>query len=320
MADSTDAAPFVRPDVKMILDMLAAMGSPPMSELPLADARGSYQAMAQMVEADALPLADIRDLTCPGPDGDIRLRFYDTRASRDPGPAIVFYHGGGFVIGDLDSHHAFCTTLATAMDMPVIAVDYRLAPEHPFPAAPDDCEAATRWVASSPAELGRSVTGLILTGDSAGGNLTIVTTQALMANPAAVPIIVQAPIYPATDARDIYPSFSQFADGYLLTKPVMEWFDACYAAPGDDPRRNCIMGDHAHMPPSVVVTASLDPLRDQGRAYAAELIKAGNDVIYLERRGTCHGFINLRKAVPSANTDCDAIFAAIKSLLTDTLR
>lgn len=320
MADPNANAPYVRPDIKMILDMLAAMDGTPMNEMSASEARAGYLAMAQMIEADPLPLAEIRDLSCPGPDGDIPLRLYDTRASRDPGPIVMFYHGGGFVIGDLDSHHAFCTSLATALDLPVLAVDYRLAPEHPFPAAPDDCEAATRWAASSPAALGRSVTGLILTGDSAGGNLTIVTTQALMANPAAVPILVQAPIYPATDARDIYPSFSQFADGYLLTRPVMQWFDECYAAPFDDPRRNCLLGDHAHMPPSVVVTASLDPLRDQGRAYAAELAQAGSDVIYLERRGTCHGFINLRKAVPSANADCDAIFAAIKSLLTDPMR
>lgn len=128
-----DTQPFVRPDVKAVLDALAAMAGPEMSEMPLADARGSYLAMGAMLEADAVPLAVIKDLTCPGPGGDIPLRLYDTRAERGPGPVIMFYHGGGFVIGDLDTHHALCTEIAAAMDLPVVAVHYRLAPEAPYP-------------------------------------------------------------------------------------------------------------------------------------------------------------------------------------------
>jgi acetyl esterase len=147
-----------------------------MSALTPELARQTYLAMGAAGEADPLRLAVIRDLTAPGPAGPVRVRLYDARETRAPGPMVVFFHGGGFVIGDLDTHHAFCTEIAAALDLPVVAVDYRLAPEHPFPAAPDDCEAVTRWVATSPAELGRTVTGLILTGDSAGGNLTIVTT------------------------------------------------------------------------------------------------------------------------------------------------
>ena len=180
-----DTQPYVRPDVKAVLDALAAIGGPEMSDIPLADARASYLAMGAMLEADPVPLAVIKDLTCPGPGGDIPLRLYDARADRGPGPVIMFYHGGGFVIGDLDTHHALCTEIAAAMDLPVVAVHYRLAPEAPYPAAADDCEAATRWVAGSPADLGRSVTGLITIGDSAGGHLAIVVPQALAAQAAA---------------------------------------------------------------------------------------------------------------------------------------
>ena len=256
----------------------------------------------------------IRDVVCPGPAGEIPLRLYDARENREPGPAVMFFHGGGFVIGDLETHHNLCTEIAAELDLPLIAVDYRLAPECPFPAAPDDCEAATRWVAESPAALGREVTGLVLTGDSAGGNLAIVTTQALMARPADAPVLVQAPIYPATDERG-HPSYDDFGEGFLLTRNAMDWFHGCYAGESGNRRAFPILGDHAKVPPTVVATASLDPIRDQGRAYAAELVQAGSDVIFLEMKGNIHGFATLRKAIPSAHDDLHAILAAVKLLL-----
>lgn len=310
----TDSAHFVRPDVQGVLSALAAMGAPPMNEVPLADARAGYVAMAAMLEADPLPLPVIRDLACPGPGGDIPLRLYDARETREPGPVIMFYHGGGFVIGDLDSHHALCTEIAAVMDLPVVAVHYRLAPEHPYPAAADDCEAATRWVASNPAALGRTATGLIPIGDSAGGNLVIVTGAALRAKAAAVPIVMQVPIYPATDESDSG-SMQDFAEGFLLTRDVMQWFMASYAPTAGDVRAYPLGGDHRGTAPTVLVTASLDPLRDQGRRYGAALIEAGVDVTFMEMRGLTHGFVNLRKAVPSAQTDTHAIFTAMKLLL-----
>ena len=145
-----------------------------------------------------LPLGDLavtRDIAIPDPAGDIPARLYDARDSRDAGPVMVFFHGGGFVIGDLDTHGPYCAEAARQLDMPVVSIDYRLAPEHPFPAATDDCEAAARWVAENIA-----CTGLILSGDSAGGNLTIVTAMALRDEPAAVPVIAQNPIYPVVAA------------------------------------------------------------------------------------------------------------------------
>lgn len=306
-----DTQPFVRDDVRAFLAFLNSQPGPGMNELPLADARAAFAIMGAVAEADPRPLAVIRDLACPGPAGDIPLRFYDARESRGPSPVVMFFHGGGFVIGDLDSHHALCTEIAATLDLPVIAVHYRLAPEHIFPAAADDCEAASRWVAGSPAELARQVTGLVPMGDSAGGNLTLVTAHALKSAPASVPVVLQVPIYPATDESQSG-SMEQFAEGHLLTREVMNWFMASYAPKPGDPRAYPIHSDPEGSPPTILITAGLDPLRDQGRRQAARLALAGVDVNFMEMPGTIHGFVNLRKAVPSAQSDTLAFLAAVK--------
>ncbi len=310
-----DTEHYVRDDVRGFLAMLEQMGGMALEDSPLEEGRQSYVAMGPMVEKDACELAVIKDLTCPGPGGDIPLRLYDPRDTREPGPVIMFFHGGGFVIGDLESHHNLCTEIAASMDMPVVAVDYRLAPEAPFPAAPDDCEAAARWVASSPAELGRKATGLITIGDSAGGNLTIVTTNQLTANPAEVPVIMQVPIYPVADDVSEHKSFLDFAKGFLLTGATMEWFSEQYAADPTDARNYPMLGDCSDTPPTVLCTAGLDPLRDSGRRYAAHLIQMGTDVTYLEFKGSIHGFTNLRKAIPSAQKDLETLLQAMKMML-----
>ncbi|MFA9199849.1 MAG: alpha/beta hydrolase [Cypionkella sp.] len=311
-----DTEHFVRDDVRGFLAMLEAMGGPQLDEVPIEQARASYNAMAQLAEAEPRELAVVRDLTCPGPGGEIPLRLYDARTHRSAGPVVMFFHGGGFTIGDLDTHHAMCTELAHGLDLPVVAVHYRLAPEAPFPAAPDDCEAATRWVAGSPAELGLQVTGLVTTGDSAGGNLTIVVTQALGDDPAAVPVLVQAPIYPIASPVEETGSYKSFGEGFLLTARTMEFFSASYAGEVDDKRHYPILHDnHAQTPPTVLITASLDPLRDSGREYAAHLVQNGVDVTYIEAKGNVHGFITVRKAVPSAQKDVEALIAAIQLML-----
>jgi acetyl esterase len=311
-----DTEHFVRDDVRAFLAFLEAQNGPELDEVPLADARQSYLMMGMLAEAEPRELAVVRDLTCPGPGGDIPLRLYDARENREPGPAVMFFHGGGFVIGDLDTHNAVCTELAAELDLPVIAVHYRLAPEAPFPAAPEDCEAASRWVASSPTELGRQVTGLITTGDSAGGNLTIVVTQALGDHPADVPVIVQAPIYPVASAVEETESYKSFGEGFLLTARAMGFFTKSYAGDVSDKRNYPILHeDHAKTPPTVLVTAGLDPLRDSGRNYAAHLIQNGVDVTYLEMKGNIHGFITIRKAVPSAHRDLHAFIDAVKLML-----
>ena len=317
MTSNPDTNPFVRPDTRAFLDFLNAQDGPKMHELPAAVGRDMMKAMRVVGDAEPTPLAVIRDLSCPGPAGDIPLRLYDARESREPGPVLVFFHGGGFVIGDLDTHEPFCTEAARILDIPVIAVDYRLAPEHVWPAAPDDCEAAARWIATSPAELGRSVTALTVGGDSAGGNLAIVVAMALRDAPAAVPVIAQLPIYPATDMGSDHPSFTHFADGYLLTRDSMEWFADCYAADLTHQKASPILFDQHGMPPAVVITASLDPIRDQGRAYVAALAQAGVPVSYREAKGNIHGFICLRKGIPSSAEDIDGLLHAFRRLLDE---
>lgn len=309
-------APFIRTDMKAFLDMMAQVNGPKLVDMTLEEARASYVAMHALADRPARQLPVIRDLSCPGPAGDIALRLYDARASREgPTPVIVFYHGGGFVIGDLDTHHALCTEIAALMDLPLVAVHYARAPEAPFPAAILDCEAATRWVAGSPAELGLAASGIVTIGDSAGGNATVVVGQLLAASPAAVPVLLQVPIFPLVADANGSNSMAAFSEGYLLTGETMGFFDAAYGADRADPRGFPILGRHDNAPPTIVVTASLDPIRDSGRAYARALVDAGRDVVFLEMRGVTHSFTNLRQMVPSTQKDLERVIAAMKFML-----
>lgn len=305
-------APFIRPDMKAFLDAMAAIDGPAIADMTIEEARASYIALHAMADRPARELAVIKDLSCPGPAGDIPLRLYDARESRAAGPVIAFYHGGGYVIGDLETHDALCTEIASLMDLPLVAVDYRRAPEAPFPAAIEDCEAATRWIASSPEALGRTATGIITIGDSAGGNATIVVGQLLGAEPADVPVVLQVPIFPLASDITGAASPEQFADGFVLTQAAIEFFDAQYRADRSDARGFPILGDHASAPPTVLVTASLDPIRDSGRDYGEALAKAGADFTFLEMKGVTHSFVNLRQAVPSTQADLERIIAAMK--------
>jgi acetyl esterase len=310
--------PYVRPDTEAFLTFLNALPGPRTHEMSPPEARAAMIAMRDLVDAPVGELAVIRDLTLPGPAGDVPARLFDAREARAPGPVLVFFHGGGWVIGNIDSHAPFCAEAARILDLPVVSIDYRLAPEAPWPAAPDDCEAAARWVASAPSELGRVATGLILAGDSAGGNLAIVTAMALRDVPAAVPVIAQFPIYPATDMEGApYPSYASFAEGKLLTREGMEWFTAHYAAEKDHVRASPIRGDLSGLPPALVLTASLDPIRDQGRAYAAALAQAGVPVVFREAQGNIHGFISLAKGIPSSRGDIAGALTTLKALIVE---
>lgn len=310
-----NSEPLIRDDVKALLKLMEEAGRPALAEMTLDEARASYVAIHAMADRPARDLAVIQDLVCPGPAGDIPLRLYDARESREPGPVIVFFHGGGFVIGDLETHHNLCTEIAAQMDLPVVAVDYRRAPEHPFPAAVDDCEAAARWIAGNPEALGRTATGLVTIGDSAGGNATIVVTQQLSARPADVPVVLQVPIFPLASDAIGSTSIEEFAEGFILTKDTIEFFDLAYQPVRDDPRSFPILADHEGTPPTVLATASLDPIRDSGRDYGAALAAAGVDHVFLEMKGLTHSFTNLRQAVPSAQFDLERIFAAMKLML-----
>ncbi len=310
---------FVRPDVRAFLDYLNNLPGPRSHEVGPNEARAMMLASRHVADAPAGELALICDLACPGPGDEIGLRLYDAREEREAGPLLLFFHGGGFVLGDLDTHEPICAELARRLDMPVVAVDYRLAPEHPWPAGAEDCIAAARWVAANPEALGREATGLVLAGDSAGGNFTIITALALRDEPAAVPVLAQWPIYPAADPAKGYPSYEDFGSGYLLTHDSMRWFDDCYRPDGKDWRYSPLVKSQEGMPPTLVVTASLDPIRDQGRAYAAATSQAGVPTIFYEANGNIHGFMNLRKAIPSSDRDVEACVAALQLLLSGSL-
>lgn len=312
------AEPYVRPDVRQFLDWLNSLPGPKTYEVGPVEARAMMVASRHVADAATGALAVIRDLSCPGPAGDIRLRLFDAREAREKGPLFLFLHGGGFVFGDLDTHEPFCAEMARELDMPVLAVDYRLAPENPWPAGVEDAIAAARWAAAGPEALGRAVTGLVLCGDSAGGNLAIIVGLALRDAPAAVPVLAQWPIYPAADPGKGYPSKEDFGEGYMLTRLSMDWFELCYCADPADWRYAPLVKSQAGMPPTLVVTASLDPIRDQGRAYAAACVSAGVPTIFREAEGNIHGFINLRKAIPSSAEDIKGCVAALKLLLGET--
>ena len=310
-----DSNTYIREDVKAFLALIEQAGGPPIDEVSLEEARAAYRALHAMADRPARELSVIRDLSCPGPAGEIPLRLYDTRETRDAGPVVVFYHGGGFVIGDLETHHNLCTEIAYQLDLPVVAVDYRLAPEHPFPAAIEDCEAATRWIAGNPADLRREATGLVTIGDSAGGNATIVVGQQLAARAGDVPVVLQVPLFPLVADAIGSKSLEEFDEGFIVTRRAVEFFDRNYAPDRDDPRAMPILGDIAGSPPTVLVTASLDPIRDSGREYGVCLARNGVDHVFLEMKGVTHSFTNLRQAVPGAQADLEAVMAAMEMFL-----
>jgi acetyl esterase len=290
--------PFMRPDVRLFLDYIESLNRPKGYEVGAEEARRMMVASRHAFERPARDIAVIRDIAAPVP-----MRLYDTRVERGPGPLLLFIHGGGWVIGNIETHEPFCVDVAIEIDLPVVAVDYRLAPEFPFPAAFEDSLAAVRWIASAPPELGRAATTLFLAGDSAGGNLAAAVSAALRDEPAAIPVAGQWLIYPVADPGVHYSSYDQFSQGHLLTKESMDWFEESYAGPKGDWRYNSLLKGAAGLPPTFVVTAGLDPIRDQGRAYAARCAEAGVETIYWEAPGTVHGFLNLRKAIPSAQED-----------------
>jgi acetyl esterase len=311
--------PFVRPDVANLLAMLAAAPGPRMEEGDAPTARAGMLLLGQMAEAPRPSIAEIKDISIPGPAGIIPARLYRSSLATDPGPVLIFYHGGGWVIGDLDVYDSLCAEICRVLNMTVVSVDYRLAPEHPFPAATEDCLAATSWVAGSPPEIGHPVTGLVPAGDSAGGNLAAVVSQEQQGK-LPVPILAQWLIYPGVDMTANTGSMVDFADGYLLTAGGMEWFTKHYM--GDQDLTHAwaspiLVESLAGQPPTLVYTCSLDPLRDQGRAYAAKLIAAGVRTIFREAEGQIHGSVTLRGGIPSAQDDLHKNLRALKLLIDE---
>ncbi|MET0968056.1 MAG: alpha/beta hydrolase, partial [Tardiphaga sp.] len=264
-------------------------------------------------------MAAVRPMMIPGPAGAIPVRIYTPprlRQSDGMSPCLVFFHGGGWVIGDLDSHDVVCRSLAVEGETVVIAVDYRLAPEHKFPAAIDDAIAATRWIADNAVQLNLDAARINVGGDSAGGNLAAIV--AIDARDSGGPALAgQLLIYPATDFAMTHPSHGEPETDCLLTEATIRWFAAHYLnGPGDvddwraSPAR---IASLAGLPPAYVLTAGADPLRDEGNEYAGRLSAAGVAVTYRTFPGQFHGFITMGKILPKANEALHNIGAWLKA-------
>ena len=307
---------MLHPQARALLDLLAARGVPTIESLPHLDARSAYRERRAILQPPPQDVAEVRDLSAPGPHGPIPLRLY--RPKVDSGvrlPVLVYYHGGGWVIGDLDTHDTLCRELANGSGMAVVAVDYRLAPEHRFPAAFDDALAATQWVHDHADELGVDATRLAVGGDSAGGNLAAVVCLAAR-DAGTLPIVFQLLIYPGTDQRRGHGSHTTNGKGYLLTADTITWFHDHYI---DDPKHDLdwrasplLHADHRGLPPALVITAGYDPLRDEGLDYARALSAAGNAATYVCFERQIHGFITMGKVLDEANTAVALCAAELK--------
>ena len=291
--------------MQAVIERINNSGLPPFYTVSAHEARRLYKEARAHLSPPAPEVDEVRALAARGPAGPIPLRLYrglGTGAGA-PLPVLVFFHGGGWTIGDLDTHDIVCRTLANKARCAVVAVDYRLGPEHKFPAAVEDCIAATRWVAGQGAALGIDAERLAVGGDSAGGNLATVVAIALR-DAGGPPLAFQALVYPATDQRMDSASHAQFGEGYLLTRNNMVWFRDNYLAPADydDWRASPIRAaDLARLPPAHIITAGYDPLVDEGRAYSERLVAAGVPVLYECFEGMAHGFLTMGGAVAAAN-------------------
>ncbi|WP_028636360.1 alpha/beta hydrolase [Nocardioides sp. URHA0032] len=306
------------PELAVLLQLIAGAGHPPMSQQTPEEARRGFRALTvDMRDPASLPaVASVEETTVPGGSGGRRARIYRPDLA-GPLPTVVMFHGGGFVIGDLDTHELNARTLATGCEAVVVAVDYRLAPEDPFPAAVEDAVAATRWAATRVAELGGS-DRLAVAGDSAGGNLAAVAAQAMRDE--GVALAGQLLMYPVTDMYGRYPSQTENAEGYFLDLDAMIWFDQQYAghlaqAARDDPRLAPLHGRLEGLPPAVVVVAEFDPLRDDGLAYAAALADAGVPVEVRRFAGLIHGFFDMSAHSAAARAAADETTALFRRVL-----
>jgi acetyl esterase len=303
---------MLHPQAQALLALMQERGVPPTHTLAPPEARRLYLERRHFTQPRAPEVAQVQALAAPGPHGDIPLRLYRPlrsgargAAATVPLPVLVFFHGGGWVIGDLDSHDTLCRELANGAGIVVVAVHYRLAPEHRFPAAVDDCIAATRWVRAQAAELGLDPGRIAVGGDSAGGNLAAVVAIALR-DDAAPKLAYQLLIYPATDQRRGAPSHTRNGEGFLLTRDTMAYFHDHYitsAAQDLDWRASPLLHpDLAGLPPALVLTAGYDPLRDEGLQYAQALTEAGNRAAHVSFERQIHGFILMGRVLDEANT------------------
>jgi acetyl esterase len=311
---------MLHPQARALLRLIEEKGVPPTHTLDVAQARALYRDRRTFTQPEPPTVASVRDLEARGPAGPIPLRSYRPAGSNADTvlPVLVYYHGGGWVIGDLDTHDTLCRQLANLSGCAVIAVDYRMGPGHRFPAAVDDSIAATRWVRANAGALKVDPERLAVGGDSAGGNLAAVVALAAR-DSGDLPIAFQLLIYPATDQRRGAPSHTSNGEGYLLTRDTISWFHDHYiadAAQDLDWRASPLLhADHARLPPAFVLIAGYDPLRDEGLQYAQKLSEAGNRAALVNFERQIHGFILMGRVIDEANVAVQLCAAQLKQAL-----
>ncbi|GEP59787.1 alpha/beta hydrolase [Reyranella soli] len=308
-------------EARMLLDLMEKAvqdGRPKLHTLPYAVGRQAVDKMSEDSEADPMPVGEVVDGAFAGSGGQIRFRRYRPQGTMaGPLPTLIYYHGGGFVIGNIETHDSTCRRLANKSRCQVISIDYRLSPEHPFPASTDDGVAAFRHIRDNAASFAVDPSRIAVGGDSAGGAIAAVVCQAVRDAGDKQGPAFQMLIYPATDSSKQSASRAAFAEGYFLTKELMDWFWKAYVPAGTDLadlRLSPLLAkDFKGLPPAFVLTAGYDPLRDEGRAYADRLIDAGIKTTYVNYPGTIHGFFSLTRFLSQglkANDEAAAVMGA----------
>ncbi len=312
---------MLHPQARALLNLIEEKGVPPTHTLPPREARALYRERRFYTQPAPPDIGEVRDLSMPGPAGEIPLRLYRPLGSAAQArlPVLVYYHGGGWVIGDLDTHDTLCRELANGSGCAVVSVDYRMGPEHRFPAAVDDSIAALRWVHANAQRLQVDAARIAVGGDSAGGNLAaVVAIAARDAN--GPPLAFQLLIYPATDMRRIAPSHEANGQGYLLTRDTIAYFHDHYMDAKDDLdwRASPLLHENlGGLPPAFVLTAGYDPLRDEGLQYAQQLTQAGtrSTLVCFERQ--IHGFILMGRVLDEATTAVQLCAAQLRTALSN---
>jgi len=290
--------------VQLALFLLRLSGHRGLDAMTPVAARAEIARNARAFAGPLVPLPRIDEVTIPGPAGPIRARLYDPAADGRRRGLVVYYHGGGWVVGNIETHDPLCRFLAREADVAVLAVDYHLAPEHPFPAPVEDALLAFRWAFREAPRLRCDRARVAVAGDSAGGNLAAVVAQ-LAARDGGPRPALRVLFYPVTDLSRKHPSYRLFADGFFLTEREMDWYRGHYLPDEDtarDPRASPLLAeDLRELPPAIVLTAGFDVLRDEGEAYARRLATAGVPVRHRRHEGLIHGFSNATGASRSAH-------------------
>jgi acetyl esterase len=310
------------PQINLMIALAGRLNKPKSHELSVAEARLSMRDQLGLVEAPVLSSVEVEDLVIPAgvtpQSPPLPARIYRPRGLRGPAPLVVYYHGGGFVVGDTLTHDPSCRVLADRGRCLVASIDYRLGPESPFPAAVDDALTALRWAQREAAALGVDPRRIAVGGDSAGGNLAAVVAHTSLEAGGQGPAL-QLLVYPVTDMTASFASRRTFAEGFILERETMDWFTDRYLAPDLDraqPRLSPLFApSFAGVCPALVLTAGFDPLRDEGRAYADRLREAGIPVWYRNYPGLTHGFWNMSGAITEArralHETCDELRARL---------